>query len=100
MTWLVANGVGVETAEGYASLVNGWHIDTMGYGLVSTNSFEDEQFKRTNQGLRRLHPAKKLERAEAAYATMLRYRRMVRISTKAKLEEAAGVGIYCLLALS
>ena len=52
-----------DTAEGYASLFNGWHIDTMGYGLVSSRSFEDEQLKRTKQGLRRLHPAKKMVRA-------------------------------------
>ena len=63
IAYLVEEGCNVDTATGYASLFNGWHIDTMGYGLVSTNSFEDEQFKRTNQGLRRLHPAKKLERA-------------------------------------
>lgn len=63
VTWLVANGVGVETAEGYASLVNGWHIDTMGYGLVSSKSFDDEQYKRTKQGLRRMYPPKKLVRA-------------------------------------
>ena len=52
-----------DTAEGYASLFNGWHIDTMGYGLVSSRSFEDEQLKRTKQALRRLHPAKKMVRA-------------------------------------
>ena len=60
---LVANGCNVDTAEGYASLFNGWRIGTMGYGLVASSSFEDEQYKRTNQGLRRMHPATKLERA-------------------------------------
>ena len=35
----------------------------MGYGLVSSKAFEDEQYKRTNQGLRRLHPATKIDRA-------------------------------------
>ena len=53
----------MDTAEGYASLFNGWHIDTMGYGLVASKSFDDEQYCRTNQGLRRLHPATRLERA-------------------------------------
>ena len=60
---LVAGGCNVDTAEGYASLFNGWHIDTMGYGLVSSNTFDDEQYKRTKQGLRRMHPATKIERA-------------------------------------
>ena len=60
---LVRNGCNVDTAEGYASLFNGWHIDTMGYGLVASKSFDDEQYRRTNQGLRRLHPATRLERA-------------------------------------
>ena len=60
---LVKNGCNVDTAEGYASLFNGWHIDTMGYGLVASKSFDDEQYRRTNQGLRRLHPATRLERA-------------------------------------
>ena len=35
----------------------------MGYGLVASKSFDDEQYRRTNQGLRRLHPATRLERA-------------------------------------
>ena len=42
---------------------NGWHIGTMGYRLVASKSFHDEQYRRTNQGLRRLHPVTKLERA-------------------------------------
>ena len=54
---------GVDTAEQYLSLYNGWHIDTMGYGLVSSKSLQDEQFKRTNQGLRRMFPAKRTDRA-------------------------------------
>ena len=53
----------VDTAEQYASLFNSWHVDTMGYGIVASKSFDDEQFKRTNQGLRRLHPATKIDRA-------------------------------------
>ena len=60
---LVANGCNVETAQQYMSLFNSWHIDVMGYGLVSSKAFEDEQYKRTNQGLRRLHPATKIDRA-------------------------------------
>ena len=63
VAYLVKNGCNVDTAEGYASLFNGWHIDTMGYGLVASKSFDDEQYRRTNQGLRRLHPATRLERA-------------------------------------
>ena len=35
----------------------------MGYGLVSSRSFEDEQFRRTNQGLRRMFPSKRIDRA-------------------------------------
>ena len=65
---LVKNGCNVDTAEGYASLFNGWHIDTMGYGLVASKSFDDEQYRRTNQGLRRLHPATRLERVAVAVA--------------------------------
>ena len=60
---LVTNGCNVDTAEQYAALFNSWHIDVMGYGLVATKSFDDPQFKRTNQGLRRLHPAKRIDRA-------------------------------------
>ena len=60
---LVSNGCNVDTAEQYAALFNSWHIDVMGYGLVATKSFDDVQFKRTNQGLRRLHPAKRIDRA-------------------------------------
>ena len=60
---LVAGGVSVDTATGYMSLFNSWHIDVMGYGVVSSKSFQDEQFKRTNQGLRRLHPGTKIDRA-------------------------------------
>ena len=59
----VSDGCNVETAEQYASLFNCWHIDTMGYGLVSSRSFEDEQFRRTNQGLRRMFPSKRIDRA-------------------------------------
>ena len=58
-----SDGCNVETAEQYASLFNCWHIDTMGYGLVSSRSFEDEQFRRTNQGLRRMFPSKRIDRA-------------------------------------
>ena len=47
---LVSNGCNVDTAEQYAALFNSWHIDVMGYGLVATKSFDDVQFKRTNQG--------------------------------------------------
>ena len=32
-------------------------------GLVSSRSFQDEQFRRTNQGLRRMFPAKRIDRA-------------------------------------
>ena len=42
---------------------------------VSSKAFEDEQYKRTNQGLRRLHPATKIDRAAHPIelnATMLR----------------------------
>ena len=60
---LVTNGCNVDTAEQYAALFNSWHIDVMGYGLVATKSFDDPQFKRTNQGLRRLHPATRIDRA-------------------------------------
>ena len=60
---LVAGGCNVDTAQQYMSLFNSWHIDVMGYGLVSSKAFEDEQYKRTNQGLRRLHPATKIDRA-------------------------------------
>ena len=61
---LVSNGgCNVDTAEQYAALFNSWHIDVMGYGMVATKSFDDPQFKRTNQGLRRLHPAKRIDRA-------------------------------------
>ena len=35
----------------------------MGYGLVATRRVDDPQFKRTNQGLRRLHPATRIDRA-------------------------------------
>ena len=42
---LVRNGCNVDTAEGYASLFNGWHIGTMGYGLVASKSFDDEQYR-------------------------------------------------------
>ena len=63
VAYLVSNGCNVDTAEGYASLFNGWHIGTIGYGLVASNSLDDEQYRRTNQGLRRLHPATRLERA-------------------------------------
>ena len=59
----VSDGCNLETAEQYASLFNCWHIDTMGYGLVSSRSFEDEQFRRTNQGLRRMFPSKRIDRA-------------------------------------
>ena len=59
----LSNGCNVDTAEQYAALFNSWHIDVMGYGLVATKSFDDPQFKRTNQGLRRLHPAKRIDRA-------------------------------------
>ena len=59
----VSDGCNVETGEQYASLFNCWHIDTMGYGLVSSRSFEDEQFRRTNQGLRRMFPSKRIDRA-------------------------------------
>ena len=58
-----SDGCNVEIAEQYASLFNCWHIDTMGYGLVSSRSFEDEQFRRTNQGLRRMFPSKRIDRA-------------------------------------
>ena len=50
VAYLVRNGCNVDTAEGYASLFNGWHIGTMGYGLVASKSFDDEQYRRTNQG--------------------------------------------------
>ena len=52
-------------AHEYASLFNSWHIGTMGYGygLVLSRSFEDEQFRRTNQGLRRMLPSKRIDRA-------------------------------------
>ena len=60
---LVAGGCNVDTAQQYMSLFNSWHIDVMGYGVVSSKAFEDEQYKRTNQGLRRLHPATKIDRA-------------------------------------
>ena len=63
VTHLVTSGCNVDTAEQYASLFNSWHVDTMGYGIVASKSFDDEQFKRTNQGLRRLHPATKIDRA-------------------------------------
>ena len=59
----MASGCNVDTAEDYTTLLNGWHIGTMGYGLVASSSFKDEQYTRTNQGLRRMHPATKLERA-------------------------------------
>ena len=59
----VSDGCNVETAEQYAFLFNSWHIDTMGYGLVSSCSFEDEQFRRTNQGLWRMFPSKRIDRA-------------------------------------
>ena len=63
VAYLVSNGCNVDTAEGYASLFNGWHIGTMGYGLVASKAFDDGQYRRTNQGLRRLHPVTRLERA-------------------------------------
>lgn len=63
IAFCVSGGCSVDTAEQYASLFNGWHIDTMGYGLVSSRSFQDEQFRRTNQGLRRMFPAKRIDRA-------------------------------------
>ena len=59
----VSDGCNVETSEQYASLFNCWHIGTMSYGLVSSCSFEDEQFRRTNQGLRRMFPLKRIDRA-------------------------------------
>ena len=59
----VSGGCNVETAEQYASLFNSWHIVAIGYGLVSSRSFEDEQFRRTNQGLRRMFPSKQIDRA-------------------------------------
>ena len=47
---LVTNGCNVDTAEQYAAaLFNSWHIGVMGYGMVATKSFDDPQFKRTNQ---------------------------------------------------
>ena len=62
----VSDGCNVETAEQYASLFNCWHIGTMGYGLVSSRSLEDEQFRRsTNQGLRRMFPSRRIDRAAA-----------------------------------
>ena len=48
VAYLVRNGCNVDTSEGYTSLFNGWHIDTMGYGLVASKSFDDEQYRRTN----------------------------------------------------
>ena len=60
---LVTNGCNADTAEQYAALFNPWHIGVMGYGLVATKSFDDPQFKRINQGLRRLHPATRIDRA-------------------------------------
>ena len=60
---LVASGFNADMAEGYPPLFNGWRIGTMGYGLVASSSFKDEQYRRTDQGLRRMHPATKLERA-------------------------------------
>ena len=58
-----SDGFYVETDEQYASLFNCWHIGTVGCGLVSSRSFEDEQFRRTNQGLRRMFPSKRIDRA-------------------------------------
>ena len=63
VAYLASNSCNVDTTEGYASLFNGWHIGTMGYGLVASKYFDDEQYRRINQGMRRLHPATKLERA-------------------------------------
>ena len=60
---LVAGGCNVDTAHQYMSLFDSWHIGVMGYGLVASKAFEDEQFKRTSQGLRRLHPVTKIDRA-------------------------------------
>ena len=59
----VSGGCDIETAERYASLFSSWHIGTMGCGLISSRSFEDEQFRRTNQGLRRMFPSKRIDRA-------------------------------------
>ena len=63
MADLVAGGCNVDTSQQYMSLFNSWHINVMGYGLVSSKAFEDKQYKLTNQGLRRLHPATKIDRA-------------------------------------
>ena len=41
----VAGGCNVDTAQQYMSLFNSWHIGVMGYGLVSSKAFEDEQHK-------------------------------------------------------
>ena len=60
---LVAGGCNVNTSQQYMPLFNSWRIGVMGYGLVPSKAFEGEQYKRTNQGLRRLHPATKIDRA-------------------------------------
>ena len=63
VAYCVSDGYNAETAEQYASLFNSWHIGTMGYGLVWSRSFGDEQFRRTNQGLRGMFPSKRIDRA-------------------------------------
>ena len=59
----VSDGCNIETAEQYASLFNGWHIGTMGYGVVLSRSFENEQFHCKNQGLRRMFLSKRIDLA-------------------------------------
>ena len=43
VAYLVSNGCNADTAEGYASFFNGSHIGTMGYGLVASKSFDNDQ---------------------------------------------------------
>ena len=62
ISWCTLTGCAVRTAEGYFSLIQSWHADTVGYKIAESRLFTDHQFSRTNRGLRRLLPHQKMER--------------------------------------
>ena len=62
ISWCTLTGCAVKTAEGYFSLIQMWHCDTVGYKIAESPLFTDYQFSRTNRGLRRLLPHQKMHR--------------------------------------
>lgn len=62
ISWCTLTGCSVRTAEGYFSLIQSWHADTIGYKIAETPLFTDYQFSRNNRGLRRLLPHQKMDR--------------------------------------